>query len=187
MIDMPTVPLPERTVLMDGGMGRELRRRGVDITSTIWSANALIVAPEVVRAAHADFIAAGADVITVNTYSVIRAKLAIEGVEDRFEELNLAACRLAAQARDASGREVLIAGSLPPLRGSYRPDRVEPFAVIEPLYREQAEILAHPGAARGRGTLVAHHPAQQAHQDRREGRAYFGGLYQKVVARRRRT
>ncbi len=95
-----------------------------------------------VREAHADFIAAGADLITVNTYSVIRAKLATEGVEDRFEELNLMACRLAAQARDASGRDVLIAGSLPPLRGSYRPDRVEPFEVIEPLYREQAEILA---------------------------------------------
>ncbi len=142
MTDIPTVSLPERTVLMDGGMGRELRRRGVDITSTIWSANALIVAPEVVREAHADFIAAGADVITVNTYSVIRAKLATEGIEDRFEELNLMACRLAAQARDASGRDVSVAGSLPPLRGSYRPDRVEPFAVIEPLYREQAEILA---------------------------------------------
>ncbi len=142
MTTTPTVPLPGRTALIDGGMGRELRRRGVDITSTIWSANALIVAPEVVRAAHADFIAAGADVITVNTYSVIRAKLAIEGIEDRFEALNLAACRLAAQARDASGRDVLVAGSLPPLRGSYRPDRVEPFEVIEPLYREQAEILA---------------------------------------------
>lgn len=142
MTDVPTVALPDRTVLMDGGMGRELRRRGVSISSTIWSANALIVAPEVVREAHADFIAAGADVITVNTYSVIRAKLAKEGIEDRFEALNLMACRLAAQARDASGRDVLIAGSLPPLRGSYRPDRVEPFEVIEPLYREQAEILA---------------------------------------------
>ena len=40
------------------------------------------------------------------------------------------------------GRQVRIAGSLPPLNDSYRPDLVEPFADIEPLYREQADILA---------------------------------------------
>jgi S-methylmethionine-dependent homocysteine/selenocysteine methylase len=54
----------------------------------------------------------------------------------------LLACNLAKEARDASGRTVLIAGSLPPLAGSYRPDRVDKFEEIEPLYREQAELLA---------------------------------------------
>ncbi len=129
-------------MLLDGGMGRELRRRGVEISDTIWSANALIVAPETVRQVHADFIAAGADVIIANTYGVIRAELAREGIEGRFAELNRLACELAAQARDEAGREVLIAGSLPPLRGSYRPDLVGPRAEIEPLYAEQAELLA---------------------------------------------
>ncbi|MFQ5786259.1 MAG: homocysteine S-methyltransferase family protein [Alphaproteobacteria bacterium] len=142
MRDVPTIDLPDRTVLLDGGMGRELRRRGVPIPGTIWSANALLVAPEVVRAVHDDFIAAGADVIIVNTYGVIRAELAREGVEERFEELNILACEIAREARDAADREVLIAGSLPPLRGSYRPDRVGEFDEIEPLYREQAAILA---------------------------------------------
>lgn len=128
-------------VLLDGGMGRELRFRGVDILNTIWSANALIVAPDVVRAVHHDYIAAGADVITTNTYGVIRADLAREGMEDRFAELNTLACQLAMEARDEAGRPVLIAGSLPPLRGSYRPDRVGTYAEIEPLYRGQAEVL----------------------------------------------
>ena len=128
--------------LLDGGMGRELRFRGVEILDTIWSANALLTAPEVVREAHVDYIAAGADIITTNTYGVIRADLAKEGIEDRFAELNRLAAELAIEARAASGRDVRIAGALPPLRGSYRADLVGPRDEIEPAYREQAEILA---------------------------------------------
>lgn len=142
MTDIPTVSLPDRTVLLDGGMGRELRNRGVPILGTIWSANALLVAPEVVRAVHEDFIAAGADIIIVNTYGVIPNELAREGIEERFEELNFLACQLAEEARAASGRDVLIAGSLPPQYGSYRPDLVHSFDEIEPIYRRQSEIFA---------------------------------------------
>ncbi len=131
-----------KPILLDGGMGRELRFRGVEILTTIWSANALLTAPEVVRDIHRDYIDAGADVITTNTYGIIRHELAREGIEERFKELNELACQLAVEARDAANRPVLIAGSLPPLNGSYRPDRVWPFETIEPLYREQAEILA---------------------------------------------
>ena len=129
-------------LLLDGGMGRELFFRGVEILETIWSAGALIHAPEVVRRIHEDYIAAGADIITTNTYGVIRSDLAKEGLTDRFAELNRLACTLAIQAREKSSKPVLIAGSLPPLRGSFRPDRVGPAGEIGPLYREQAEILA---------------------------------------------
>ena len=90
-------------LLLDGGMGRELRFRGVEIPETIWSANALLVAPDIVRQIHADYIAAGADVITTNTYGVIRADLAKAGIAERFAELNLLACQLAAEARDGVG------------------------------------------------------------------------------------
>ena len=142
MNEIPTVPLPERTVVLDGGMGRELFRRGVDIRGPLWSAAGLLRAPDTVREIHADFIAAGADVITTNSYGIIRTELAKEGLEERFAELNELACALAAEARAAAGRELLIAGALPPLRGSYRPDLVGEFAEIEPLQREQAELLA---------------------------------------------
>lgn len=140
----PLLPLNphHRPILLDGGMGRELRFRNVEITETIWSANALLTAPDVVRDIHADYINAGADIITTNTYGVIRTDLAKDGIEDRFAELNQLACTLAQEARDATESDVLIAGSLPPLYGSYRPDRVKSFGEIEPRYREQAEILA---------------------------------------------
>ncbi|MGI9254418.1 MAG: homocysteine S-methyltransferase family protein [Thermomicrobiales bacterium] len=139
---IPTTPMPPAPVLLDGGMGRELRFRGVEILSTIWSAHALIVAPEVVREVHRDYIDAGADVITTNTYGIIRQELAKEGIEDQFRAMNEQACRLAMDARDAADRPVWIAGSLPPLNGSYRADLVLDRAIIEPLYREQAAILA---------------------------------------------
>ncbi|MBI9087266.1 MAG: homocysteine S-methyltransferase family protein [Desulfobacterales bacterium] len=133
----PRIPL-----LLDGGMGRELFFRGVEIPETIWSAGALIGDPEAVRRIHEDYIAAGADIITTNTYGIIRSDLAKEGVEDRFAQLNRLACALAIEARERTSKPVLIAGSLPPLRGSFRPDRVGPTTEIGPLYREQAQLLA---------------------------------------------
>ena len=139
---MSDLKLPQRTILLDGGMGRELRFRGVDVMTSIWSAKALIVAPRVVREVHVDFITAGADIITINSYGIVKSNLAWAGIEDRFKELNLLACALAKEARDASARSVLIAGSLPPLAGSYRPDRVGKFEEIVPLYLAQAELLA---------------------------------------------
>lgn len=132
----------DRPLLLDGGTGRELRRRGVPILDTIWSANALIVSPDTVREVHRDYILAGADVITTNTYGLIRDRLAVEGIEDRYAELNRLACQLAQQSREDAERPVAIAGSLPPLRGSYRPDLVGAHKDILPLYREQVELLA---------------------------------------------
>lgn len=123
-------------------MGRELRSRGVNVLTAIWSANGLIAAPDTVRQIHQDYISAGADIITTNTYGIIRNNLAGAGLEGRFEELNILACKLAVEARRKSAASVLIAGSLPPLGGSYRPDLVGRTEDIESLYLEQAELLA---------------------------------------------
>jgi S-methylmethionine-dependent homocysteine/selenocysteine methylase len=72
----------------------------------------------------------------------IRSDLAKEGLEAQFETLNILACTLAMQARQESGSSVLIAGSLPPLTGSFRPDLVGKLEDIEPVYREQADLIA---------------------------------------------
>jgi S-methylmethionine-dependent homocysteine/selenocysteine methylase len=142
MIDIPELLMPEgRPALLDGGMGRELRNRGVPILDTIWSANALLVAKDTVLQVHKDYIAAGADIITTNTYGIIRSELKKEGIEDKFVELNRLAGKLAITASRSSEEGVAVAASLPPLRGSYRPDLVGKFDEMVPLYREQAEIL----------------------------------------------
>jgi len=133
---MTELSLP-RIALLDGGMGEELVFRGVNLP---WY-EPLLAAPEVVRAVHADYIAAGADVITTNSYGVTRRNLAGAGMGERAAELNRLAGRLAREAREEVGRDVLIAGSLPPQSGTYRPSQVAPAAKLEPLYREQAEAL----------------------------------------------
>ena len=71
-------------ILLDGGVGRELKRRGVEVPPTIWTAKALLSAPDAVRDVHAAFIESGADVITANNYAVVPKLLATEGLDDRL-------------------------------------------------------------------------------------------------------
>jgi len=146
MMTVPSTVSPDlagnQPLLLDGSMGQELINRGVSGHGLLWSAGALIESPETVREIHADYIDAGADIITTNTYAATRVVLGQAGLEARFVELNRLACDLALEARDPGGRPVLIAGSLPPYQESYRPDLVGRFEEIEPLYREQAGLLA---------------------------------------------
>ncbi|MFT5770151.1 MAG: S-methylmethionine-dependent homocysteine/selenocysteine methylase, partial [Lysobacterales bacterium] len=134
--------LPGPVTLLDGSMGQELINRGVGGDGQLWAADALFNSPGTVLEVHLDYIAAGADIITTNSYSTIRHKFEIAGQMSRFEEMNRLSGKLAVAAKEKSGRDVLIAGSLPPQRGSYRPDLVGDFSEIEPLYREQALLLA---------------------------------------------
>ena len=128
-------------LLLDGGMGQELAARGVKCTEGLWSARALLDDPELVYEVHRDFVAAGADILTTNTYAATRRRLdAID--DDAFERVNRTACELARRAADEADRPVLVAGSLPPIHGSYRPDEVRPYDELEPLYREHAALLA---------------------------------------------
>ena len=129
-------------VLLDGGMGQELLRRAAGERSPLWSAKVVRDEPDLVRDLHADFIRAGARVIIVSSYSVTRPKLAEYGDVGEFRDLQERACRLAIEARDMVGEDVAIAGSLPPLTWSYRPEAVGAFDEIEPQYREIAEVEA---------------------------------------------
>ncbi|MBH3411279.1 homocysteine S-methyltransferase family protein [Pseudomonas putida] len=120
-------------VVLDGGMGRELQRSGAPFRQPEWSALALSEAPEAVVGVHAAFIAAGAQVITSNSYAVVpfhigEARFAREGLQ-----LASVAGQLARRAADASAQPVQVAGSLPPLFGSYRPDLFQPERVAEVL------------------------------------------------------
>lgn len=134
--------LPDGLILLDGGMGQELIKRGASGQGVLWSARALFDNPAAVQAVHEDYIRAGADVITVNSYSCIRNNFEPEGLLHRLGEMNRLAAMLAHQARDKVGKKVLIAGSMGPQRGSYRPDLVGSYDETYALYREQAEFLA---------------------------------------------
>jgi S-methylmethionine-dependent homocysteine/selenocysteine methylase len=130
--------------LLDGGMGRELKRRGAPFRQPEWSALALMEAPETVERAHAAFIAAGAEVIITNSYALVpfhigEARFATDG--QRLAEL---AGRLARAAADAvTDRKVHVAGSLPPLFGSYRPELFDAARAPELLAPLVAGLAPH--------------------------------------------
>lgn len=130
------------TVILDGAMGTELQRRGVETRLPLWSTWALIEAPQVVRAIHLEYVEAGADIITANTFRTHRRSLAEEGMGDRAEELTLLAVELAAGVRDEVGAEVLIAGSIAPLRDCYHPELVPPLDQLCTEHQEMADNLA---------------------------------------------
>src|SRR4028118_2160787 len=92
-----------RIVLRDGGMGQELVARSGDEPTPLWATRVMIDHPDLVRAIHDDYFAAGATVATTNTYAIHHDRLERFGLDDQFEDLHRAALRAARAARDAHG------------------------------------------------------------------------------------
>jgi S-methylmethionine-dependent homocysteine/selenocysteine methylase len=120
--------------ILDGGISRELQKLGAPFRQPEWSALALIETPDLVGAAHDLFAAAGAEVITTNSYAVVPFHIG----EDRFvsDGARLAALSGQLARRVADQRGVKVAASLPPVLGSYRPDLFDPDearAILEVL------------------------------------------------------
>jgi len=111
-------------LLLDGATGTELNRRGVDTGLPLWSANALTrdSGLNVLRQVHLDYLNAGADIITTNTFRTNRRALIGRGFSAR--ELTLRAVITAREAVDEFGKPALVAGSVSSLEDCYRPDLV---------------------------------------------------------------
>lgn len=113
----------QNTLILDGGMGRELHRMGAPFKQPEWSALALFEGPDFVRKAHESYIHAGANVITANSYAVVPYHIGEERFQRHGEELAHLAGRLGRDAiQNTRPSSVSLAGSLPPTGGSYRPD-----------------------------------------------------------------
>ena len=107
-------------LVLDGATGTELARRGVDVEGPLWSAAAMLEAPEVLEAVHRSYVEAGADLITANTFRVSGPALAAAGLESRHAELAGEAVAIARRACAAAGRpEVRVLGSVAPLGDCY--------------------------------------------------------------------
>lgn len=126
-------------IILDGGMGRELERIGAPFQQPEWSAHALIAAPHFISQVHRNFIDAGAEIITTNTYALVPFHIG----EKRFNEQGADLIKLAAKlARDCvkTNSGVLVAGCIPPVLGSYRPDLFsveQAKPLLEPLINNQ--------------------------------------------------
>jgi S-methylmethionine-dependent homocysteine/selenocysteine methylase len=129
-------------------MGMELERRGFHCRLPLWSAWALIEAPDLVREIHKDYLLAGADVLTTATFRTTRYALDKEGLADCTGDLTRLALRLARQAVDQIeiDRDIIIAGSMAPLEDCYKPELASSKAILEREHRLNAEALLAAGA-----------------------------------------
>ena len=123
-------------ILLDGGMGRELMRIGAPFRQPEWSALALMEAPETVEAVHQDFLQAGSKIVTTNSYALVPFHIGEQRFRDQAQTLANLSGRLARQAVERASHTARVAGSLPPLFGSYRPDLFNARtaqSILEPL------------------------------------------------------
>lgn len=142
-------------VILDGAIGTEILRR--DVT---WADHQVLDRPTVIRAIHEDYVRAGADVISTNTFQLTRRALfnhfaddahrrhiGAPDLDDRAERLLRAAAELAVRARDAAadGRPVAVAGAITTLEWCFRPDLAPPAEQARAEYRETIGTLADAG------------------------------------------
>lgn len=128
--------------ILDGGVGGEIARRMKGSGGRgLWSAKALTEEPDVVRQVHQDYVDAGARIIITNTYSTIPSYLEKEGMQGRMTELADLAGRIAREVADAAGVDMQVAGSIPPLSESYRPDLVLSADYAAPVYETLVSTL----------------------------------------------
>ena len=130
----------KKLTILDGGMGRELKRIGAPFSQPLWSAQALIEAPHYVTQAHQGFIDAGAEIIIANSYACVPFHLGEVLYQQQGHELAEQAAIIAKDVVKSSKRDVLVAGSLPPAFGSYRPDlfeRKRAFEILSTLFNAQ--------------------------------------------------
>ncbi len=153
-------PIKERLaggglVILDGAIGTEILRR--DMT---WADHQVLSRPAAIRGIHEDYVRAGADVISTNTFQLTRRALfnhfrdeahrryiGAPDLDDRADRLLRAAARLAVEARNASAgeRPVAVAGAITTLEWCFRPDLAPSGDQVRREYFETITALAEAG------------------------------------------
>lgn len=118
-------------------MGSELTARGVDTSGRSWSAQALVDAPDLVRAIHRDHLRLGAQVLRTNTFRTREADLGSQWAE--------LARRAVALAREATHAGVRVAGSVGPVGDCYRPAATPDADAARAAHEALADVLAAAG------------------------------------------
>jgi homocysteine S-methyltransferase len=136
-----------RVLILDGAIGTEFQRRGVDVDEMTWVGSGVLEHRPMLETIHEDYIHAGADVISTNTYSTTRFVLDAIGRGDETRKFNMAAIDAAKTARDRARpqHDVWIAGVISPMAPAMDPGRRPSPKEAEASFREVAEIHAEGG------------------------------------------
>ncbi|MDG5468970.1 homocysteine S-methyltransferase family protein [Deltaproteobacteria bacterium IMCC39524] len=133
--------LADRVLVLDGAMGTLLQERGLPPGGCPEEMNR--IAPEAVVGVHAEYAAAGADILVANSFGGNRAKLGHYGLESAVDELNRRAVEL---ARKAGGDKIFVGGSVGPTGRFVEPVGDAGFDEMVDIFAEQISALAGAGA-----------------------------------------
>src|SRR5215831_9678524 len=126
----------DKAYIFDGAMGTMLYSKGVYINRSYDELN--LVAPDLVREVHAEYVRAGAEILETNTFGANVNKLQPYGLDGSMREINIRAARI---AREAAGHRALVAGAIGPLGLRIEPYGPTSFDEAKQMFSEQAAAL----------------------------------------------
>lgn len=129
--------------VFDGAMGTMIYSKGVYINRCFDELN--LSSPEIILGIHREYIKAGAEIIETNTYGASRLKLANYGLDDRHDEINVAAASIARRAAEKANHEVFVAGAISPLGVRIEPYGPTSLEDAKAIFRAQAQALLEGG------------------------------------------
>lgn len=128
-----------KPLLLDGATGTELARRGIDLSHPSWTAGVLLDSSQVLQQIHADYVAAGAEVITANTFRThARNVRSLPGSHDAA----MLTRRAVELAREVAGPRAFVAGSVAPLEDCYSPELTPSPQELTDEHAHMAQALA---------------------------------------------
>jgi methionine synthase / methylenetetrahydrofolate reductase(NADPH) len=134
--------LSQQVLICDGAMGTMLHAAGNSLDRALPELN--LSNPGLVSTIHESYLSAGTDMIQTNTFGANRLRLADQGFGEMVRDINVAGARIAARAREGTGRQVFVAGSVSPAVTSSTRRRVARAQRVQAI-REQIEALAEGG------------------------------------------
>ena len=129
------------TIILDGAIGAELEKKGAKMHKDLWCGTCSVESPDLVKKVHEEYILAGADIITTNTYATTPIAMKQYGFDDQINEFNKKSVQIAKEAVKNTNKDVAIAGSVSTFGSLYKYG----LEAMKPGFKEQLNILSNEG------------------------------------------
>ena len=129
------------TIILDGAIGAELEKKGAKMHKDLWCGTCSVESPDLVKKVHEEYILAGADIITTNTYATTPIAMKQYGFDNQISEFNKKSVQLAKEAVKNTNKDVAIAGSVSTFGSLYKYG----LEAMKPGFKEQLNILSNEG------------------------------------------
>ena len=128
-------------IILDGAIGAELEKKGAKMHKDLWCGTCSVESPDLVKKVHEEYILAGADIITTNTYATTPIAMKQYGFDNQISEFNKKSVQLAKEAVENTNKDVAIAGSVSTFGSLYKYG----LEAMKPGFKEQLNILSNEG------------------------------------------